>query len=169
MNEDLKPLYDIESNWEIVDGTTDRIHIYEHKEYRDLVRVIDFRNQTIHFVDRKRIVPGNVIDIDQKLPELRKVRLMTQISRVMDAEKPVKMPYIPEKLKVYIEDFGEYLGILYYMDNNPEKHLVQVKRYFKVTDSNKQGLLFKEVPFDEFYKYGEEHHVDKNAEQTENN
>ena len=168
MNEDLKPLYDIESNWEIVDGT-DRIHIYEHKEYRDLVRVVDFKNETIHFVDRKRIVPGNVIDIDQKLPELRKARLMTQISRVMDAEKPIKMPYLPEKLKVYIEDLGEYFGILYYMDYKPDKHLVQVKRYFKVTDADKMGLLFKEVPFDEFYKYGEERHVDKNTEQTENN
>lgn len=168
MNEDLKPLYDIESNWEIVDGT-DRIHIYEHKEYRDLVRVIDFKNETIHFVDRKRIRPKNVIDIDRALPELRKVRLMTQISRVMDAEKPVKMPYIPEKLKVYIEDFGEYFGILYYMDNNPEKHLVQVKRYFKVTDSNKQGLLFKEVPFEEFYRYGEErNNADNRPDETDN-
>ncbi len=168
MNEDLKPLYDIESNWEIVNGT-DHIQVFEHKEYRDLVRVIDFRNQTIHFVDRKRIVPGNVIDIDRALPELRKVRLMTQISRVIDAEKPIKMPYIPEKLKVYIDDLGEYLGILYYMDYKPDKHLVQVKRYFKVTYVDKMGLLFKEVPFEEFYIYGEEHHVDKNAEQTENN
>ena len=155
MNEDLKPLYDIESNWDIVDGT-DRIHIYEHKEYRDLVRVVDFKNETIHFVDRRRIVPGNVIDIDQKLPELRKVRLMTQISRVMDAEKPIKLPYIPEKLKVYIEDKGEYLGILYYMDFYPEKHIVEVKRYFKVTDSDNKGLSFKEVPFDEYYKYQED-------------
>ena len=155
MNEDLKPLYDIESCWEIV-RSVDHIDVFEHKDYRDLVRVIDFNNQTIHFVDRKRIHPVGIIDINKKLPALRKVRIMTLISRVINAEKPISLPYSPEKLKVYIEDKGKYLGILYYMDYEPEKHLVQVKRYFKVTDSDKKGLLFEEVPFDEYYKYEEE-------------
>ena len=41
MNEDLRPLYDIESSWEIIEGQAG-IQVFAHKEYKDLLRIIDF-------------------------------------------------------------------------------------------------------------------------------
>ena len=73
---------------------------------------------------------------------------MTLIIRVIDAEKPIKMPYVPEELKVYIEDLGEYVGVLYYMDSDEKKSVIPIKRYWK----HDTGLIFKEVSQDEYVK-----------------
>ena len=64
----------------------------------------------------------------------------------MDAEKPITMPYVPEKIKVYIEDLGDILGVLYYMDSDPDKTLVPIKRYFKMEKFQKP----EEISFDEY-------------------
>ncbi len=156
MNEDNHPLYDIESNWQYKEGY-ESIQVFEHKEYKDLLRVIDFGKQTIHFTDRKRIIPEKIIDINKALPHVRKIRLMTLLLRVIDAEKPIKMPYIPEKLKVYIEDLGKCVGILYYMDSDKEKSIIPIKRYFKSDEGN---LLFTEVSFDMYNTFKEKQEVE---------
>lgn len=149
MNEDLHPLYDIESNW-IYSRGEDNIQVFEHKEYKQLLRVINFKDESIIFTDRMRVTPARVIDINKgKLLTLkRKAELMTLIIRVIDAEKPIKMPYVPEELKVYIEDLGEYVGVLYYMDSDEKKTVIPIKRYWK----HDTGLIFKEVSQDEYVK-----------------
>lgn len=156
MNEDKHPLYDIESNWQYKEGSKG-IQVFEHKEYKDLLRVIDFEKQTIHFTDRKRIVPEKILDINKNLPLLRKIRLMMLLLRVIDAEKPIKMPYIPEQLKVYVEDSGEYVAILYYMDSDEEKSLIPIKRYFKL-----DGYTPMEINFDMYNAFKEEQEDENN-------
>lgn len=165
MSEDDKPLYDIESYWEQTSGMVGvPVLFYEHSEYRDLKRIVDLRNQKVFFTDRKRVPTSNIIDINKAIPEIRKARIVTQAIRVLDAEKPISMPYVPEKIKVYVEDLGEYLGILYYMDTDDEKSLVPIKRFFR----SESKTTFIEVPFDEYHKYKEEHeNVDSDAGQTE--
>ncbi len=154
LNEDLKPCLDIESEWEhwprFADDespiTRENVHVFSHKRYDALLRVIDFNTHTIHFTDRKRITVQNVIDINKKIEPIRKIMLTSFLIRIIDAEKPITMPYVPEKIKVYIEDLGDILGVLYYMDSDPEKTLVPIKRYFKMGHFQKP----EEIPFDEY-------------------
>lgn len=148
MNEDLKPCLDIESEWEISPeyGNRPGIQIFNHKMHKDLLRIVDFKNQEIHFTDRHRVQLSGVIDINKKIEQIRKANLARFLIRIIDAEKPITMPYTPEKIKVYIEDLGDILGVLYYMDSDPEKTLVPIKRYFKM----KYFQTPEEISFDEY-------------------
>lgn len=149
MNEDLKPCLDIESEWEVSSEYMPKkygLMVYQHKMHRDLIRVIDYKEQTVHFTDRHRVKLNGVIDINKKIEPIRKLNLATFLNRVIDAEKPITMPYTPEKIKVYIEDLGDILGVLYYMDSDPEKTLVPIKRYFKMEHFKKP----EEISFDEY-------------------
>jgi hypothetical protein len=156
-------LEDFEAKWKCIGGADGR-NVYEHTDYEHLLRVIDIPGKTVHFTDRLRVIPKNIIDINRALPDLRKIRITPHILRVIDAEKPITMPYTPEKLKVYVEDLTKYLGILYFMDEN--KDLTRITRFFKASD----GLNYVEVSFDEYSKYKEEmENVDSNTEQAKNN
>lgn len=148
MNEDLKPCLDIESEWEISPeyGTRPGFQIFQHKMHKDLLRVINYKEQTVHFTDRHRVKLSSVIDINKKIEPIRKANLATFLNRVIDAEKPITMPYVPEKIKVYIEDLGDILGVLYYMDSDPDKTLIPIKRYFKMEHFQKP----EEISFDEY-------------------
>lgn len=148
MNEDLKPCLDIESEWEISSeyGTRPGIQIFQHKMHKDLLRIIDYKNEVVYFTDRHRVKLNGIIDINKKIEPIRKAALTTFLNRVMDAEKPITMPYVPEKIKVYIEDLGDILGVLYYMDSDPDKTLVPIKRYFKLKHFQKP----EEISFDEY-------------------
>lgn len=148
MNEDLKPCLDIESEWEVSSeyGTRPGIQIFQHKIHKDLLRVIDYKEQTVHFTDRHRVKLSGVIDINKKIEPIRKLSIVSFLIRIIDAEKPITMPYVPEKIKVYIEDLGDILGVLYYMDSDPEKTLVPIKRYFKMEHFQKP----EEISFDEY-------------------
>lgn len=153
MNEDLKPCLDIESEWEISSeyGTRPGIQVFQHKMHKDLLRVIDYRNQAFFFTDKHRVKLSGVIDINKKIEPIRKANLATFLNSVMAAEKPISMPYTPEKIKVYIEDLGDILGVLYYMDSDPEKTLVPIKRYFKMEKFQKP----EEISFDEYQTFKE--------------
>lgn len=155
MNEDLHPLYDIESDWNLIGGQ-EGMHVFAHKDYKDLLRVIDYKEQKILFTDRLRIQPDRIIDINKALPFKRKAELQLLLVRVMDAEKPVTMPYVPEKLKVYIEDLDSYVGVLYFMDSDEKKTVKPIKRYWKKDDNNR--FIYKEVSQDEYldFKFKEE-------------
>lgn len=148
LNEDLKPCLDIESEWEIssVYATRPGVQVFSHKIHKDLLRIVDFKNQEIHFTDRHRVQLSGVIDINKKIEQIRKANLAAFLNRILDAEKPIAMPYIPEKIKVYIEDLGDILGVLYYMDSDPEKTLVPIKRYFKMEHFQKP----EEIAFTEY-------------------
>lgn len=148
MNEDLKPCLDIESEWELAPefGSRPGVQIYQHKMHKDLLRVIDYGNKTFFFTDRHRVPLNGVIDINKKIELIRKANLARFLTRILDAEKPITMPYVPEKIKVYIEDLGDILGVLYYMDSDPEKTLVPIKRYFKMEHFQKP----EEISFDEY-------------------
>lgn len=148
MNEDLKPCLDIESEWELAPefGSRPGVQIYQHKMHKDLFRVIDYGNKAFFFTDRHRIQLNGVIDINKKIEPIRKANLARFLIRILDAEKPITMPYVPEKIKVYIEDLGDILGVLYYMDSDPEKTIVPIKRYFKMEHFQKP----EEIPFTEY-------------------
>ena len=160
MNEDLRPLYDIKSNWRLIEEQRG-VQVYSHTEYSVLLRVIDFNNKMIHFTDRKRIEPGKVLDINKPLTIMDRGRLIIPIIKVMDAEKPIVMPYVPEKLKVYIEDFLDIFAILYYMDSDEEKSIIPVKRYFKRKNSS-----YEEISFEEYNKMKEEKESVDQAQQS---
>ena len=164
MSEDDKPLYDIESYWELIYTGKD-IFVHKHKQYDQLHRVLYFDKQEVRFVDKQRVPTKNIIDINKAIPEIRKSELIPLILGTIDAAKPISMPYAPEKLKVYIEDLTEYVGILYYMDSDEDKSIVPIKRFFKFDSRS----LYQEVPFDEYQKYKEEHEdVNTNTEQAAN-
>ena len=149
MNEDLKPCLDIETEWKLSSEygvSRSDVKIYQHKMHNDLVRVIDYGNKAFFFTDRHRVPLNGVIDINKKIEPIRKANLARFLTRVIDAEKPIEMPYVPEKIKVYIEDLGDILGVLYYMDSDPEKTIVPIKRYFKMEHFQEP----EEIPFNEY-------------------
>ena len=172
MNEDLKPCYDIASDWELCPLQTPGIQICQHKDYRELVRIIDFKKQTVTFKDVNRVIPSKVIDIYRKVEPADKLPLMPIVLRVITEEKPISMPYIHEELSVFIQYDGENLGILYYKDSDEERSIIPIKRFFKVRKAERKPLRFDEVTFTEFhrdfdYPYeGREEDVDQTQQGT---
>ena len=153
MNEDLKPLYDIQSLWGfpptvIKDGM---IHIYKHKLYPKLYRVIDFEREVVYFNDIGRVDATTIIDINKDIGVFRKNFLVPFTLQMLNELKPIKMPYVPEKIKVYVEDLGGYVGLLYFKDTDEDESLVPIKRYFEVKNGG-----FYEVDFESYNKYKEE-------------
>lgn len=168
MNEDLKPCLDIESLWELSPDypRTVRMQIFKHKDYKNLLRIVDFKEQVIIFRDTHRVKIQGVIDINKKLHNLRRANLANFLNRIMDAEKPISMPYVPENIKVYIEDIEkgheEILGVLYYMDSDPEKTIVPIKRYF---ERNDRSFKYEEIPFDKYQEMKER--LEEDVDQTQ--
>ncbi len=150
MTEDARPLYDIESYWEMDDTMTRaRVQAYKHKEYPSCYRLVDFANQDISFNDISRV--HKVIDIHSKLDEREVRELMPKILSVINAERPITMPYKPEKLTVYICKFDGVLGILYYkVDTEEEKNVYPVRRYYKMDYD--PVLTFIEMNGDEYIR-----------------
>lgn len=162
MNEDLKPCYDIESNWELVpEGCGELKQVYRHKDYHDLFRVIDFKKRTIEFRDTMRVTPANVIDIYKNIGLKAKAEIIGLVLRVIHEEKPILMPYAHEELKVFTEYHANTLGILYYKDSDDDKSIVPIRRYFKKIKDN--SLTFEEISWSEFVKIS----TDKEAENVD--
>lgn len=70
MNEDLKPVYDFEADWECTNppkrgGKAQSVIIFENKIHKSLYRIIDVANQTITFSDVERV--SRIKDIDKVL------------------------------------------------------------------------------------------------------
>lgn len=165
MNEDLNPCLDIESEWMLVDSrglTSDQaIKFYQNKTYESLYRIIDFAKQEVTFTDAKRInVDIGILDINHALSLERKRKLLPILLKVLNEKKPITLPYVHEELKVYIEDLDEAVGFLYFMDNDEDKSLVPVKRFFKVHQAP-SSIEFEEISYYNYNEIREKKDVDK--------
>ena len=160
MNEDLKPLYDIESLWEVRFNVPGVMVKYEHKEYTALTRLVDFKNHRYLFSDFSRVEPENIIDINKNIGMTRKAELQEMALRLINTVKPITMPYLPEKMKVYVEDLGDYVGFLYFRSDREPEDMIPVKKFFKVVRD--PVINFFPVTWSEFNSYKEElENVDK--------
>ena len=164
MNEDNKPLYDIPGLWETSLWIPNGVQIDHHKEYDDLKRYIDFKQQRVMFSDDNRVTPELILDINKgtKIPDDRKKLLSELGLKLINLLKPIEMPYKPEQIKVYVEDLGPFVGFLYFMErsDSEDKDLVPIKKYFEVV--NDPVVHIREVPFEEYQKFKEENiNVDK--------
>lgn len=162
MNEDLRPCYDIASDWELAEFQSPGKQISRHKDCQSLYRIVDFKEQSIKFNDTERVRPAAVIDIYKKVSLKEKAEMMGLILNVMCEEKPISLPYIHEDLKVYIEKHNTCVGLLYYKDCDAEESIVPIKRFFAI--GHIPHLSFTEITWSEFYALSgkeDEENVDK--------
>lgn len=150
MNEDLKPIYDFEADWIRCDNKNNNVIIFENKNLESLFRVINMREQTITFSDVERVV--RIKDIDKVLTktdneEKNKERFQPLVNMIIDELKPISMPYAPEKLTCFIENFPGFdgrfddtLGILYFREEKENGNMIEAKRFFKI---NPEGVFPK--------------------------
>lgn len=163
MNEDLHPCYDIESDWKLIPSECrPGIQVFSHKDYNPLFRVVNFSKQSVVFTDEERLLPADIIDINKDIGMERKMELNSFLLRILLMEKPISMPYIHERLKAYIEDLGDYLGVLYFMDSDEEKTLVPIKRYFKLT-KDPVVLNFQEISHPEYQEKRERYFEEEDS------
>lgn len=150
MNEDLKPIYDFEADWMPCNHGNDKVLIYENKNLESLFRVINMKEQSVTFSDVERV--SRIKDIDKVLTktddeEKNKERFQSLINMVIDEIKPISMPYAPEKLTCFIENFPGFdggfddtLGILYFREEKEDGNMIEAKRFFKI---NPDGVFPK--------------------------
>ena len=150
MNEDLKPIYDFEADWMPCNHGNDKVLIYENKNLESLFRVINMKEQFVTFSDVERV--SRIKDIDKVLTktddeEKNKERFQSLINMVIDEIKPISMPYAPEKLTCFIENFPGFdggfddtLGILYFREEKENGNMIEAKRFFKI---NPDGVFPK--------------------------
>lgn len=150
MNEDLKPIYDFEADWIRCDNKNNNVIIFENKNLESLFRVINMREQTITFSDVERV--SRIKDIDKVLTktddeEKNKERFQPLVNMIIDELKPISMPYAPEKLTCFIENFPGFdggfddtLGILYFREEKENGNMIEAKRFFKI---NPEGVFPK--------------------------
>ena len=73
---------------------------------------------------------------------------------VMTCElKPIKLPYVPETHKVYVQHEKTALGILYFMDTDKERSMVPIKRFFAI--KRDPVLSFEEISWAKFREIAE--------------
>ena len=144
MNEDLKPIYDFEADWMPCNHGNDKVLIYENKNLESLFRVINMKEQFVTFSDVERV--SRIKDIDKVLTktddeEKNKERFQSLINMVIDEIKPISMPYAPEKLTCFIENFPGFdggfddtLGILYFREEK-ELRLIQMEYFLSMMRS----------------------------------
>ena len=150
MNEDLKPIYDFEADWIRCDNKNNNVIIFENKNLESLFRVINMREQTITFSDVERV--SRIKDIDKVLTKTddekkNKERFQPLVNMIIDELKPISMPYAPEKLTCFIENFPGFdggfddtLGILYFREEKENGNMIEAKRFFKI---NPEGVFPK--------------------------
>lgn len=159
----LAPIQDIEENWEVDPGYVANTSIvFKNKILPTLYRKIDISNQEILFTDTMRVRPERVIDINKKLSILEKGVIIPQIMAVINSIRPIEFPYTPEKLTVYVESEGRYLGILYF--RVPPRGIIPVRKFFYRDELNG----WTEITYTKFRREIFED-VDSNTEQAENN
>ena len=150
MNEDLKPIYDFEADWTRCDSGNSSIIVFENKKLESLYRVINVNEQSITFSDVERV--SRIKDIDKVLTKTddekkNKERFQPLVNMIIDELKPISMPYAPEKLTCFIENFPGFdggfddtLGILYFREEKEDGNMIEAKRFFKV---NPDGVFPK--------------------------
>lgn len=164
-NEEAFPesIQDIEENWEVdSENMQPGCLIFKNKVFTTLYRKIDVVNQTVTFTDTMRVRPERVIDINKKLSILEKATIIPQIMAVINSIRPIEFPYTPEKLTVYVESEGRYLGILYF--RVPPRGIIPVRKFFY-----RDPLYgWTEISYTKFRREIFEN-VDQNTEQAEDN
>lgn len=149
MNEDLKPCYDLESSWEMVpEGCGGGKQVFRHNDDHNLFRVIDFKNKTIVFKDTLRVPPSNVLDIYRDIGLKAKAEIIGLVLKIIDETKPIKMPYVHEELKVFIEYHADTVGILFYKDSDEDHSIIPIKRYFAIKRDPVRS--FEEITWEDF-------------------
>lgn len=155
MNEDLKPCYDIESCWERNPvSSSPKMFVSRHKDYPHLYRVVDFAKQNVTFRDTEYVISDGIIDIYRPLLEAEKKEIRGLILSIMYEIRPISMPYVPTSYKVYVDHEKKAVGILYFMDNDEDKSIVPIKRFFEI--KRDPVLNFEEISWDRFREIAEE-------------
>lgn len=154
MNEDLKPLYDIESCWERNPVSSPKMFVARHKDYPHLYRVVDFAKQDVTFRDTEYVIPDGIIDIYRPLLETEKKEIRGLILSIMYEIRPISMPYVPTRYKVYVDHEKKAIGILYFKDNDEDESIVPIKRFFEI--KHDPVLNFKEISWNQFREIAEE-------------
>ena len=177
MTEDDNLLYDIEGNWQQLNGG--RKVFFRHKERFSLFRIVDLDKETITFSDICRV--SKITDINKVLvkksnPEELKDKWQSIIVRVLDDIKPISMPYKPESIHAFVEAFpskhsngeDDIIGILYFWDTPDEKksreegileaEMIPCRRFFKTLQrrTGAERVLFEEIDFKEYNKLKED-------------
>ena len=146
MNEDLKPVYDIDSDWlPCISGKDRRVIKFFNTRYQSLYRIIDFNNETVRFSDLGRIEA--IKDINKMLTNSNNEkenmdRFLPICNLALDSIRPITMPYVPEKLICYIENFPGFdqnypdtVGVLYFRkktDDEEGDEMISCKRFFRI-------------------------------------
>lgn len=167
MNEDLKPILDIEADWVPRQRSGEKRFIYENVRHPGLFRIIDMSASSIIFSDINRV--EKITDINKVLAkeddkEKNARRYKSLINRVLDEVHPISMPYVPEHMNAYIEAFPGFneteddtVGILYFWNKPDEKvlddaggeleaEMIPAKRFFRVHPVG-AGVRFEEIDF----------------------
>lgn len=167
MNEDLKPILDIEADWVPRKKSGESTFIYENTKQPGLFRIIDMSASSIIFSDINRV--EKITDINKVLckedkPEENAKNYKSLINRILDEVHPITMPYVPEHMNAYIEAFPGFneteddtVGILYFW-NKPDKktlddaggeleaEMIPAKRFFRIYPKG-VGVRFEEIDF----------------------
>ena len=164
MNEDLKPVLDIEDDWSLCSQAPNKKYIYFNKNYESLYRVVDVEKELVTFTDSKRI--EKIVDINKVLTksdsQLKNMACYLGLAnRVLDEVRPISMPYVPEHLNAYIEAFPGFndvdddaLGILYFW-NKPsseeikeegvlDAEMIPGKKFFRIHPKG-TGIHYEEI------------------------
>lgn len=162
MNEDLKPIYDFEADWKPCNSGKDKVLIFENAKLSSLFRVIDMKEQTINFSDIDRVKA--IKNIDKILTksddeEENRKRFLSLANRIIDEVKPIEMPYAPEKLTCFIENFPGFdknypdtVGILYFREEKEDGNMIQAKRFFKINPVGASAARFEEIDLETYNK-----------------
>lgn len=149
ISEDDEPLYDIESDWKFFEPLSrNSMLVFRHKDNEEVYRLIDAANQKIHFADAERVTTERIIDINKPLPDIVKAGFLDIVDGIINYLRPISMPYIPEKITVYVETIDNYLGVLYY--KVPPKAVIAIKKFFKKVNGK-----YEEISFMEYQEYKE--------------
>ncbi|SFU32621.1 hypothetical protein [Butyrivibrio sp. INlla21] len=165
MNEDLKPIYDFEKDWECVNppkrgGKKQSVIIFNNKVHKSLYRIVDIANQTITFSDVARVQA--IKDIDKILTKSddedeNKKRFLSLANMILDGIKPISMPYVPEHLTCFIENFPGFdknypdtVGILYFREEKEDGNMLQAKKFFKINPVGASSARFEEISLETY-------------------
>lgn len=145
-------IYDFESDWEPkCSGKSSKL-IFVNKKRSTFYRIIDMEKQTIRFSDPGRII--KIVDINKVLikqsnSDELKERFLPLINSLLDEIMPIKMPYEPQRIHAYIENFPGFdenyddtLGVLYFWNVPTSKEItdkgelnaemIPCKKFFRI-------------------------------------
>lgn len=142
-NEPLMPIEDTDDVWNKVSEGE-----YQCRRMSSLFKDVH-EDGSVSYSDTNRIVCVNIYNSNDQYHS-------GLVTRLINEMKPIKLPYVPEKLKVYCEEFlsdkhvyGDFdtVGVFYMVDADDKS--VDINRFFKESD-NEFG--WEEIKRDEYCK-----------------